>query len=509
MSHEIRTPMTAIMGFADMILQPDQNDAGRTECVQVIRRNGTYLLELINGILDLSKIEEGRMTIESIPSELTALLADIVATARPRAVEKGLEFELIITCPMPRFVRTDPMRLRQILANLLGNAIKFTAAGKITMTICSEGIEPARVLRIEVSDSGIGMTKEQIERLFRPFSQADESITRKFGGTGLGLTISRQLARMLGGEIEVKSELGVGSTFALRVDVGSLKGVEILADLNEAMLPAPAPTDKWHNVPLHGRILLAEDGRDNQRLISAHLRACGAEVVIAENGQIAVDIAMKNSLDLILMDMQMPVMDGYTAAAELRRRGCTAPIIALTAYAMAEDRKKCMASGCTDYLSKPIDREVLLKTVSQHLLNAAYPQLPKTTVGGTKSASLAPAIAKGASAPITSSLAARPGMMTIITEFVDGLPAEVQKISDSLEHNDMASLRRIVHQLRGAAGGYGFDPITSPATKAEESIDASGSLAEVTVKINSLIDVVRRIDGYGERTVNAETAEGP
>jgi two-component system CheB/CheR fusion protein len=580
MSHEIRTPMTAIMGFADMILQPDQNDAGRTECVQVIRRNGTYLLELINGILDLSKIEEGRMSIESIPSELTALLADMVGNARPRAAEKGLEFELIIACPIPRFVRTDPLRLRQIMANLLGNAIKFTTAGKVAITICSAGTEPAHVLRFEVSDTGIGMTPEQIERLFRPFSQADESITRKFGGTGLGLTISRQLARLLGGEIEVKSKLGAGSTFTLRVDVGSLAGVEMLADLNEAMLPAPAPTDKWQNIPLHGRILLAEDGRDNQRLISMHLRACGAEVVIAENGQVAVDIAMKNSLDLILMDMQMPIMDGYTATAELRRRGCKTPIIALTAYAMAEDRKRCMATGCTDYLSKPIDREVLLKTISQHLLNAASPPVPEAC-GDAKTSSPAPAfaataavpsapvaktapapsavakssaaiakataelsavvaktaappsatvaktaippsatipktpsvpsaaIAKGASGPITSSLAARPGMMTVITEFVDGLPAEVQKISDSLEHNDMGSLRRIIHQLRGAAGGYGFDPITIPATKAEELIDASGSLAEVTVKINSLIDVVRRIDGYGERKATAETAGSP
>ena len=505
MSHEIRTPMTAIMGFADMILQPNQNDAGRTECVQVIRRNGTYLLELINGILDLSKIEEGRMTIESIPSELTALLADIVANARPRAIEKGLEFELIIACPIARFVRTDPLRLRQIMANLLGNAIKFTSAGKITVTICSEH---THVLRIEVSDSGIGMTKDQLERLFRPFSQADESITRKFGGTGLGLTISRKLARLLGGEIEVKSKPGVGSTFTLRIDVGSFAGVEMLADLNEAMLPTPTLTDKWQNIPLHGRILLAEDGRDNQRLISTHLRACGAEVVIAENGQIAVDIAMKNSLDLILMDMQMPIMDGYTATAELRRRGCTTPIIALTAYAMAEDRMRCMASGCTEYLSKPIDREVLLKTVSQHLLNASSPRLPEATVGGAKSISPVAATAKGASGPITSSLAARPGMMTIITEFVDGLPAEVQKISDSLEHNDMASLRRIVHQLRGAAGGYGFDPITSPATKTEELIDASSSLANITIEINSLIDVVRRIDGYGERKANAEAA-GP
>jgi PAS domain S-box-containing protein len=519
MSHEIRTPMTAIIGFADMILQPNQNEAQRAECVQVVRRNGLYLLELINGILDLSKIEEGRMNVESIPCELTAFLADIVAMARSRASERGLEFELIISSPVPRFIKTDPLRLRQILTNLLGNAIKFTETGKITMTTCSEGPAPSHVLRVEVKDTGIGMTPEQLHRLFQPFSQADESITRKFGGTGLGLTISRQLARMLGGDIDVESQLGVGSTFILRVDGGSFAGVEMLADLNETMLPAPAPTDVWKDVALHGRILLAEDGRDNQRLISMHLRNCGAEVIIAENGQIAVDIAIKNSIDLILMDMQMPVMDGYTAAIELRRRGCSIPIIALTAYAMAEDRKRCMASGCTDYLSKPIERELFLKTVSLHMSKGNSPHVPTGAPVDITSASPvapAPSTADVASAgivarspvPIKSSLCNRPKMMPIITEFVDGLPAEVRKMTDFLEQNDMASLRRVVHQLRGAGGGYGFDFITDPTTKVEELIDASGDLAIITAQINSLINVVRRIDGYDERKANsnAETA---
>jgi PAS domain S-box-containing protein len=367
MSHEIRTPMTAIMGFADMILKPSQTEQGRVECVEVIRRNGTYLLELINQILDLSKIEEGVMTVEHIPCEATALLADVVANARPRATEKGLDFEMIAKGPIPRIVQTDPLRLRQILVNLVGNAIKFTLTGKVTITVCGEGGGAGNVLCLEVIDTGIGMTPEQLERLFRPFSQADESITRKFGGTGLGLTISRQLAHLLGGEIDVKSTPGLGSTFTLRVDVGSFAGVEMLPDLKETMLHPTPPASKWENIPLDGRILLAEDGQDNQRLLAMHLRACGAEVVIAENGQVAIDLAEKDSFDLILMDMQMPVIDGYTATAELRRRGSTTAIVALTANAMAEDRKKCMAIGCTDYLSKPIDREILLQTVRKYL----------------------------------------------------------------------------------------------------------------------------------------------
>jgi PAS domain S-box-containing protein len=493
MSHEIRTPMTAIMGFADMILQPNQNEGERIECVQVIRRNGAYLLELINGILDLSKIEAGKMTVEGVPCEVMQLLADMVALVRPRAVEKGLEFELKINCPIPRIIRTDPTRLRQILVNLLGNSIKFTVAGKITMEMHTSGKEPNHQLCFNVKDTGIGMTPEQIERLFSPFVQADESITRKFGGTGLGLTISRQLARMLGGDIEVKSELGVGTTFTACVDGGSFAGVQMLNELNEKMLPATQSGTTWENVPLHGRILLVEDGRDNQRLLSAHLGASGAEVVVTGNGQIAIDAVAKESFDLILMDMQMPVMDGYTATKELRRKGCTTPIIALTAYAMAEDRKKCIECGCNDYLSKPIDRQVLLKTASRYMSKT------ETATSAAPVPTSTPVSPIPATGPIKSTLAQKPGMMAIITEFVDGLPDEVQKMNTSLEQNDMTMLRQTVHQLRGSGGGYGFTPITDIANTAQLSIDASANIESTTAQVKALINVIRRVEGYDEK----------
>ncbi len=499
MSHEIRTPMTAIMGFADLILQPGQNEAGRIECVAVIRRNGIYLLELINGILDLSKIEQGQMALESLPCEVSKLLTDLVAVVRPRTVEKGLDFVITVKSPIPRFILTDPMRLQQILLNLLGNAIKFTSEGKITLSLSAEGPPPGHVLCAEVSDTGIGMTSDQLARLFRPFSQADESITRKFGGTGLGLTISRQLAHLLGGEIEVQSELGVGSTFRLRVDGGSFAGVEMLADLSEAVLsPPPAASTAWQSVPLRGRILLAEDGRDNQRLLSMHLRACGAEVIVADNGQIAMDLVTKSSFDLILMDMQMPVMDGYSAAAELRQRGSKTPIIALTAHAMAEDRKKCMDSGCTDYLSKPIDRDVLLKTVGKYLKErppTEHPRVPAAT-----------AIVDSA-ATIKSNLADFPGMMSLIAEFVDGLPNDVRRMTDLLQQNDMVALRRVVHQLGGAGGGYGFAPLVRPVSSAEEAIDASGTLESIGAEITSVISVIRRIEGYDDNRVKLIACE--
>jgi PAS domain S-box-containing protein len=374
MSHEIRTPMNAILGFAEMLLHKSAEECAELHCVQTIRRNALHLLELINEILDLSKIEAGEMTVEHIDCDMPALLSEIISLMRPRAVEKGLGFGVTFQGPIPRVIQSDPTRLRQILVNLLGNAKKFTESGKIDLRITEEiGEGPNIVLRIDVIDSGIGMTPEQLERLFKPFSQADDSITRKFGGTGLGLTISRRLARLLNGDISVTSELGVGSTFTVRIDGGPSAGVERLNGLTEATLPARVDQGDRVDIRLRGRILLVEDGRDNQRLLRMQLGDAGAEVTSAVNGKIGVELATTQPFDLILMDMQMPVMDGYAATAELRRRGLTIPIVALTAHAMAEDRNRCMASGCSAYLSKPIDEQTLLRTVSEKLGNDPLP----------------------------------------------------------------------------------------------------------------------------------------
>jgi signal transduction histidine kinase/DNA-binding response OmpR family regulator len=370
MSHEIRTPMTAIVGFADMVLHKDQGKVARIEWADIIQRNALHLLELINEILDLSKIEALQMKVERVACDLPVFLSEIVSLMRPRAMEKGLGFAITFQGPIPHVVQSDPMRLRQILINLLGNALKFTKTGKIEVRISDEGAGgPNIVLRADVIDSGIGMTPEQLERLFQPFTQGDGSITRKFGGTGLGLTISRRLAKLLNGDISVGSELGIGSTFTLKIGGGPSAGVEMLQDLTEATLPATPDQRAQPDIHLHGRILLVEDGRDNQRLLRMQLSAAGAEVVVADNGQIAVDLMTTRPFDLILMDMQMPVLDGYAATIELRRRGVKIPIIALTAYAMAEDRAKCMASGCSAYLTKPVNEETLLNTVNQYLRN--------------------------------------------------------------------------------------------------------------------------------------------
>jgi PAS domain S-box-containing protein len=504
MSHEIRTPMTAILGFAEMLLQKSPEECAEIGCVQIIRRNASHLLELINEILDLSKVEAGQMTVERAPCDLPSLLLEIISLMRPRALEKELGFGVTFQGPIPRLIQTDTLRLRQILVNLIGNALKFTDSGRIDLRIMEAATRgPNIVLRVEVIDSGMGMTPELIERLFRPFAQGDESITRKFGGTGLGLTISKRLANLLGGDVTVRSQPRIGSTFTLTIDGGPSAGVERLDNLSESTLPRRIDQRAQSEIYLRGRILLVEDGADNQRLLRMQLGSAGASVVSAVNGQIAVDLATTQPFDLILMDMQMPVMDGYSATIELRRRGMTIPIIALTAYAMAEDRAKCLAAGCNAYLSKPVAEETLLTTVNQYLGRP----VPNDNAAAISVAPL-PADTGTGSEQIKSSLAGDPRMLKIIPLFVDRLPGKVHKMLELLEHRNLVELQHVVHDLLGTAGGYGFAVVSSPARKAQQSLRAGAALEPITAEINSLIEVIRRIEGYDESKVVATEKPG-
>jgi PAS domain S-box-containing protein len=507
MSHEMRTPMSAILGFADMLLNDPNDENRRKECARIIRRNALHLLELINEILDLAKIEALQMVVEHITFDLPGLLSDVISLMRPRALEKGLGFGVVFEGAIPRLIQSDPMRLRQILINLLGNAVKFSVAGKIDIRIRDEGAGgPAIVLRIDVIDSGIGIAPELLAQLFQPFKQGDESVSRKFGGTGLGLTISQRLAKLLDGDISVISKVGIGSTFSLKIAGGLSAGVETVRDLTEASLPVYKTDTAAPDIVLSGRILLVEDGHDNQRLLRLQLEGAGATVISAANGKVAVELATTESFDLILMDIQMPVMDGYAATLELRRRGVKIPIIALTAYAMAEDRAKCIANGCDDYLSKPVREETLLKTVCQHL-GYARALAPDCGGEGGASGSVKSSVPAALSGTIKSSLRGHPRIGKIIPEFVGGLPNEVRKMTDLLERNDLDQLRIIIHQLRGASGGYGFDLITESAATVDESIRSGKALKEITAEVHSLIEAIRQIEGYDELKVPAAIAE--
>ena len=300
---------------------------------------------------------------------------------RVRAAAKGLSLHVAFDGTIPDSIQSDPTRLRQILLNLVGNAVKFTKVGSVRLVVSlQEADANGPMLQFQVIDTGIGMSEQTLQRIFRPFTQADASTTRQFGGTGLGLTISKRLAELIGGAITVQSTLGVGTTFTVRVPTGPMDNAQLL-DAPTECVSASETRETEHSPGVSGlphgcRVLLAEDGPDNQRLIAFILRKAGAEVSVAENGRQAIDLALAHAdqdrpFDAILMDMQMPVTDGYEATQELRRRGYSGPVIALTAHAMNDDRQKCLDAGCSDYLAKPIDRQLLLRTVARSMESEA------------------------------------------------------------------------------------------------------------------------------------------
>jgi two-component system sensor histidine kinase/response regulator len=375
MSHEIRTPMTAILGYADLLLHEEGIETApphHRDALETINRNGEHLLGLINNILDLSKVESGKMDIQRVRCSPFALLAEVVSLMRVQAEGKLLSLKAEVVGSLPETVLTDPLRLRQVLVNLVGNAIKFTDQGEVRVAarLVDDGGSPR--LRFDVNDTGIGMNEEQMAKLFQPFSQVDGSAARRFSGTGLGLAISKRLVEALGGAIDVRSTPGKGSTFSLTIDPGPLDGIPLILEAATTARPVSpdAAPDASGAIELHARVLLAEDGPDSQRLISFLLKKAGAEVTVVEDGQLAMEAALAQSeagcpFDVILMDMQMPVMDGYEATRALRGRGYAGPIIALTAHAMVEDRQKCFDAGCDDYTAKPIDRHRLLEVVAR------------------------------------------------------------------------------------------------------------------------------------------------
>ncbi|MCH7685993.1 MAG: response regulator [Planctomycetes bacterium] len=370
MSHEIRTPMTAILGFADVLSRNVKNPEN-VEAVRIIQRNGAHLLGLINDILDLSKIEAGKLQVAKLECSPWQIVSEVASLMRVRANAKGLKLDVTCNGSLPARIQSDPVRIRQILVNLVGNAIKFTETGTVqivTRMYYDQRDEP--VLQFEVSDTGIGMTEEQIPQIFQPFTQADSSTHRQFGGTGLGLAICKRLTDLLGGTISVSSKPGKGTTFTISLPIGFLDGVEMLENPNESTtetIPEDIPPQE-DVVTLNSRVLLAEDCPDNQRLISLLLNKAGADVTVAKNGKVALKLASEarsqgTPFDVILMDMQMPVQDGYTTTQKLRAEGYPGPIIALTANAMAGDQEKCIQAGCDDYMTKPVDRKRLIKMV--------------------------------------------------------------------------------------------------------------------------------------------------
>lgn len=369
MSHEIRTPLGAVLGFSDLIVSSEMSPAERQKSVEAIKRNGMLLSNIINDILDLSKVEANKLDIEQIQIPLDEVISDISTLLNLEAAQKGVRFQIIQEGDLPYSIKTDPLRLRQILLNIVGNAIKFTDKGSVEVAI--KQTLPNRIVFV-VKDTGRGIAPEHISKLFAPFSQADASTTRKYGGTGLGLILSKKLAQALSGDVVLtESTLGIGSTFTITIDHETPKQSDQVKDSNEVEAAAHATTS---NSLLNHNILLVDDSPDNQVLVGRFLEMAGATVHTAKNGREGVDLAQKGDYDLILMDLQMPEMDGYQALKLLKDSGYSKPIIALTAHAMQEERRRCLESGFIEHLSKPIDRHVLIRAVVQ------YSQIESTTI---------------------------------------------------------------------------------------------------------------------------------
>ncbi len=375
MSHEIRTPMTAILGFSENLRNGDLSESETHEAIETIHNNGGHLLCLINDILDVSKIEAGKMKLEQIACSVHEIMTDTAKLMKIRSDAKNLVFNTEVIGSIPETIQSDPTRLKQILINIIGNAIKFTDEGGVRLIARFVPDQVTPSMQFDVVDTGVGLTEEQVGRLFQAFIQADSTMSRKFGGTGLGLTISKSFAEMLGGNISVvNSAPGCGTRFRTTIATGPLEGVRMVdaVTATRGTTSSKPSGASQSNKPLDCRILLAEDGPDNQRLISFVLKKAGAEVTVAENGQIAFDLAMAavsegKPFDVILMDMQMPVLDGYKATMSLRERGYKGPVIAVTAHAMAADREKCIDSGCDDFASKPVDRQKLIELIRTYV----------------------------------------------------------------------------------------------------------------------------------------------
>ncbi|WP_404366452.1 7TM diverse intracellular signaling domain-containing protein [Marinobacter sp.] len=377
MSHEIRTPLTAIIGYGETLLDPELTREEKRSSAETVVRSGRHLLDLVNDILDHSKIDANRLDVDIVSVNLPELLDEIRAFFQPRAREKGLEFSIVCEFPLPEQIQTDPTRLRQIIINLCGNALKFTEKGSISLMIRCERQTEQLVAR--VVDTGIGMEPAQLSRLFDPFAQGSAAIARQYGGTGLGLSISRRLTELLGGRISVHSTLGEGSEFEISIATGSLEGVRFLRDASEM-------TRRQRHLPLvkaprlQGRILCAEDSEVNRHLVSLLVSRTGAEMVHVSNGEEVLEALRREHFDLILMDIQMPVMNGRDATAALREAGIGTPVVALTANVMSEDIDDYRLAGCTDHLAKPIDRQKFHEVLGRYLQAADSEELSERIV---------------------------------------------------------------------------------------------------------------------------------
>jgi PAS domain S-box-containing protein len=492
MSHEIRTPMNAILGFTEVLKRGyGQGERDTSRHLNTIHSSGKHLLELINDILDLSKVEAGRIEVERIECAPYTIISELVNILGVKAREKGISLSFEADGELPEFIQTDPARFRQIITNLVGNAIKFTDQGgvRIVTRLAHQGESPRFV--VDVIDSGIGMDEAQMARIFDPFTQADSSITRRFGGTGLGLSISHKFAKALGGDISVRSQPGEGSVFTVSVDSGSLQGVRMLGveELQALVEQSDAVQHtEWQFPP--SRVLVVDDGAENRDLVQLVMEEVGLTVDTAENGEEGYQKALASDYQLILMDLSMPVMDGLTATGLLREKGVALPIIALSAHAMGDVEQKCTAAGFTGFVSKPIEIDTLLSVAAEHL-GGTQLDASASTVVSTATASES-SDASDAEPIVPQFASANPRLRVIAERFILRLDDKLAEMDQCWQNRDFTELAALAHWLKGAGGTVGFNDFTQPAKELEDYAKQQDAAA-VPAAIQMLHDMRVRV----------------
>ncbi|MFK5914535.1 MAG: ATP-binding protein [Woeseiaceae bacterium] len=449
MSHEIRTPLTAILGFAETILYSDQNMKQRLTSIHTIIRSSQHLLQIVNDILDLSKVEANELMITYADISIFNVMNEILRIEQFAAEEKGLAFSINYFYPLPAIINIDELRVRQVLLNLCNNAIKFTASGKIDINI--KFIRDMDCVSFEVKDTGIGIEKNKIDLVFEAYIQADSSTTRKYGGTGLGLSLSKVLVERMDGTLTADSQYEKGSSFVLMLPCNTPNKELVYKKVMPEQHIESIEVDETKKI--HAKILMAEDNIDNQDLFGLYLKRLGVDVDMVDNGKLAVEAMESNNYDLILMDMRMPVMGGIEATQFIRKNGHTIPIIAVTANAMSEDRVLCIDAGCDDFLSKPITAKSLSVMIGKYL---NFSEAIDSNTQATSTIKI-----------ISILLENDPAIFSLVKKFTDSLPMLIDKIQSLILNMNYKELKVVLYDLKKEAGRYGLIETSELAAKME------------------------------------------
>ncbi len=498
MSHEIRTPMNAIIGFSSL-LQKTKLDESQTEYLSAIKNSGSNLLNIINDILDFSKIEAGMLHIEKIPFSIPSLVNTLKVMFGEKAKEKNIGFEIIIDNRIPESVFGDPTRLTQILVNLINNAIKFTNKGKVTATCELAGIENNEVKMIfRIKDTGIGIPADKINDVFERFNQGNSETTRKYGGTGLGLSIVKNLIEIQHGEITLTSREGEGSEFIVKINYPINNESMSATKENEEVKMLCTELNKF-------KVFLAEDNVMNQKLASTILKGFGLEVEIAENGLIAMEKVRDNKYHLLLMDVQMPIMDGYTSSRKIRdEEKSDIPIIAMTAHIMPGEKEKCISFGMNDYISKPFKEIELYNIIEKYLKAKPAENKEPDSITEKENTSTVTVnldelyeLAKGDKVFI----------MEMIEIFLEQSPSDILEIGNAIKGNDFDTIRAISHRMKTSVGFMGLRPLLKPLSAMENSAEAKEGMDKIIIEFEEVKTVCENAVEQLKKTLSSLQAE--